>query len=397
MPADLRASVARSLPAHRRPALWRLLDRLVAVVYGLPLTAYALVQDRPAAAVGMVAVTAALAERRRCPIVVLAVSVVLAPFSAPLWVGCTSWASALYLVAERRRLRVSLAALAVALLPAAVVPLGGSRLDAAGLSLLVLLLLVPVAAWTVGRAVWQKRRYAAAVRARHAAADAAHREQARRAVAEAERAVAQERLRLARELHDVISHTLSVVTVQASFGSLVFADRPELAREALTVVETAGREASGQLRRLLGVLRNDVGADRLLAPGLGGLDRLVADTARAGVTVGVCVTGDPRALPPGLDLTAYRIVQEALTNIVRHANTTAGTVIVHYGPDELTIEVTDPGRGTSAAEGGGHGLVGMRERVALHDGRVTAAPLPGRGFRVFARLPLGPGRADVAA
>ncbi|MFE3201924.1 sensor histidine kinase [Embleya sp. NPDC059237] len=233
-------------------------------------------------------------------------------------------------------------------------------------------------AGAVGYAVGRQRAYAAALREHHA-------ELARSEFAE-------ERLRLARELHDVIAHSLGVVNVQAGYGGFVLDRRPEEAREALAAIRRISGETIREMRGLLGVLRADGPADRLPAPGLADLPALLDRSAEAGLRVESAVLGEPRELPPGVELSAYRIVQEALTNIARHARTANATVTVDYRGDALAIEVTDdgvgPGHGWPDELPYGHGLAGMRERVGLYDGEFTAGPLPGRGFRVTAVLPL---------
>ncbi|MGC0419892.1 sensor histidine kinase [Embleya sp. AB8] len=235
-------------------------------------------------------------------------------------------------------------------------------------------------AWAVGYAIGRHRAYAAALREHHA-------ELARSEFAE-------ERLRLARELHDVIAHSLGVVNVQAGYGGYVLDQRPEEAREALAAIRRVSGETIREMRGLLGVLRADGPAERLPAPGLADLPALLDRTAAAGLRVDLDIGGSRRELPPGIELSAYRIVQEALTNIGRHARTAQGRVSVDYRADALAIEITDAGVGCVA--GGpsadelpyGHGLAGMRERVGLYGGEFSAGPLPGHGFRVAAVLPL---------
>jgi signal transduction histidine kinase len=210
---------------------------------------------------------------------------------------------------------------------------------------------------------------------------------------EAARRVEQERLRIARELHDVMAHTISVITVQAGVAADVLVDAPGKAREALATIRAASREAMGELRATVGVLRGGDGRRAPLAPapGLGQLEGLMETARRGGVRVETVVAGEPRPLPPAVDLTAYRIVQESLTNVVRHAGATTATVTIGYRPDAVVLEVCDDGRGaaeTVAAEPGGYGLVGMAERVAAIDGRLEAGPRPAGGFRVRALLPL---------
>jgi len=348
----------------------------------------------------------------------------------------------LYLVAAVSRRRVSLAALGILLaviviqnllrqpprqVPGDVVPT----------------LLIVIITWGFGYAVGQRRVYAEQLRDQAATS-----------------AVTEERLRIARELHDVVAHSMTVIAVQAGYGHHVIDAQPVQAREALGAIQTTSREALVDMRRMLGVLRRsgpepfgpEIGSGRgraavpagiaaptalpaahgraetagprtassgeaaplTPAPGLADLNRLVARIARAGVRVDLQLRGRPRELPPGIDLAAFRIVQEALTNVVKHADTPSCRVIVSYGTDELSVEITDEGRGSRAPAAaaarrpgprspgpgepggaggeemtGGHGLIGMRERVSLYGGELSAAPLPERGFRVAARLPTG--------
>jgi signal transduction histidine kinase len=183
-----------------------------------------------------------------------------------------------------------------------------------------------------------------------------------------------------------------VMTVQAGAARLWLEDDPGRAREPLLAVEHAGREALGELRRLLGILRRD---EREPAPrpqpGLANLDALVAQARRAGLPVELVINGAPAPLPAGVDLAAYRIVQEGLTNTRKHAGAARACVAVRYRPEALELEISDDGR-TGANGSGGHGLVGMRERVALYGGRLEAGPRPEGGFTIHASLPLDPAR-----
>jgi signal transduction histidine kinase len=208
---------------------------------------------------------------------------------------------------------------------------------------------------------------------------------------EARRAVSDEQARIARELHDVIAHSVSVIVVQAAAADDVFNRRPDQARAALRSIERAGREALAELRRLLGAVRPAAGADPSAPqPGLQRVDELAEPVRAGGLEVVVRHEGDPAPLPAGVDLSAYRIVQEALTNTLRHARATRAEVLLRYRPDELEVEVRDDGREAVAqGAGGGHGLVGMRERASLLGGTLEAGPLPGGGYRVHARLPTG--------
>jgi signal transduction histidine kinase len=207
---------------------------------------------------------------------------------------------------------------------------------------------------------------------------------------EAKRAVADERLRIAQELHDVVAHSMGVIAVQAGVGAHVIDDDPAEAKRSLEAIATTSRGTLVEIRRLLGVLRSDGDAAYQPAPGLADLDRLVADVGGAGLDVALCIDGERGDVPPGVDLTAYRIVQEALTNVLKHAGPAHTTVTVGYEPGALRLEIADDGRGVNGrASQGGHGLLGMRERVGVYGGSLQAGPAPGGGFRVVARLPYG--------
>jgi signal transduction histidine kinase len=216
----------------------------------------------------------------------------------------------------------------------------------------------------------------------------------------AERAVADERLRIARELHDVVAHSMSVVALHAGTGRMVADANPAAARDALAIIETATRSALQEMRRLLGVLRasDSVVADELApAPGLRDVDALVADVVRSGVTVEVQIAGERPDVPPGVDLSAFRIVQEALTNVIKHGGGAQTRVVVEYSPTEVVVEVSNAGcgprTGTAKVPSAGHGIAGMRERVALYGGDFDAGARPGGGFLVRARLPFAPDEA----
>lgn len=209
-------------------------------------------------------------------------------------------------------------------------------------------------------------------------------------------AVTAERLRIARELHDMVAHSIGIIAIQAGVGSRVMQTQPAEAREALRAIEATSRETLSGLRRTLVSLRQaDRGATAseqsplAPSPGLADIERLAAATAGAEVRVDVSRTGEQRPVPADIGLSAYRIVQEALTNVVRHAGTERCRVAIDYGEEELSVEVVDDGRGASG-DGSGHGfgLIGMRERVGLLGGHLSAGPRPEGGFRVAARLPL---------
>jgi signal transduction histidine kinase len=209
----------------------------------------------------------------------------------------------------------------------------------------------------------------------------------------ARRAVGEEQARMARELHDVIAHSVSTIVVQAAAADDVFDSRPDQARAALRSIERAGRDALDELRRLLGAVRPGTAADPSdPQPGLDRLDELAEPLRAGGLKVVVRREGPATTLPAGVELSAYRIVQEALTNTVRHARATRAVVTVRYGADAVELDVRDDGRASpgGAANGGGLGLTGMRERASLLGGTLDAGPLPGGGYRVHARLPLEP-------
>jgi len=238
--------------------------------------------------------------------------------------------------------------------------------------------IVLVLVWTIGA-------YLGELRARTRRAE-------REREAEARRAVAEEQARIARELHDVIAHNVSVMVVQAAAARDVFDASPERAREALAAIEGTGRQALDELRRLLGADGGD-GEPLAPQPGLARLDALAGQVRAAGLTVELRVEGTPFPLPSGADLAAYRIVQEALTNTLKHANASRATVLVRYGGGGVELEVRDDGRGHAAPGGagaaGGRGIIGMRERAVLYGGSLAVGPAPGGGFAVTARFPIG--------
>jgi signal transduction histidine kinase len=209
------------------------------------------------------------------------------------------------------------------------------------------------------------------------------------------RAVAEEQARVGRELHDVIAHTLSVIVIQAGAAEDVFGTRPQAARQALGSIGAAGRQALAELRRVLAAVRPQPGQEEdgwAPQPGLSGLGELLAQVRAAGLTVTARIDGAPADLPAGLDLAAYRIVQEALTNTLKHARAQAAEVNLRYRPAGLFLEVTDDGQPAAPAgprgTAPGRGLIGIRERAALHGGTCQAGPRPGGGFAVRVSLPL---------
>ena len=205
----------------------------------------------------------------------------------------------------------------------------------------------------------------------------------------AREAVLEERTRIARELHDVIAHNVSMMVVQAGAERRVLDSTGGSTRDVLAGIERTGRSALTEMRRLVGMLREDSADPLVPQPGLDDLPTLVTQVREAGLRVDLRVEGEPPAVPAGVQLSAYRIVQEALTNALKHAGEATATVRVRYGTDSLEIEVTDDGPGApSPAPSGGHGLAGMRERVALYGGRFSAGRRPGGGFAVHVLLPV---------
>ena len=332
--------------------------------------------------------TLPLAARRRLPGAVVAISVAsglaVAVLGVPPVVLGLAILVAVYSVAAYGGRWVALAGLAAAELGSVAVQLTPGRVQA---PTVVTNGLVIAAAWLLGYFVGVRRAYTARLE-QTAELERARAELARRAVAE-------ERLRLARELHDVVAHSISVIAVQSGVGAHVAKTQPEEAAKALAAIESTSRAALIELRRLLGVLRQEGEPQGSLAPvpGLADLDALLAEGAKAGLGVRLQVEGTPSQLPAGVDLSAYRIVQEALTNVVKHAGPARAQVTIGYHDQDVTVEVTDNGRGGTAPTGDGHarvghGLIGMRERVAVFGGDLEAGPRPGGGFRVAARLPL---------
>jgi signal transduction histidine kinase len=209
------------------------------------------------------------------------------------------------------------------------------------------------------------------------------------------RAAAQERARIARDMHDILAHAVSLMVVQAEAGPVVVRSDPARAEAAFDTIATAGRDAMTQLRRILGVLQQEQGSapQRLPQPGLDALSGLVRRVGEStGLRVRLRVTGDPRPLPPDTEVAAYRIAQEALTNTVRHAYASSATVALDWGENEVTLAVTDDGRGPSGPVGGGHGLIGIRERAAACGGEAVTGAGPDGGFGVVVRLPVAAGR-----
>ncbi|MFD7644124.1 sensor histidine kinase [Kitasatospora sp. NPDC059795] len=358
---------------------------------------------RPAdwAMVAVAALAAPFARRR--PAVVVPAVLVLAALSAGTAASPAPWvavAAVLYPAPRALPARTAGGLLAAALAVAALCrtgvlhwPWARPELGGPGASLTVVLILVT--GWTAGYATDQRRR--------------------RRAEDERSR-LREERVLIARELHDVVAHSLGVIAVQAGVANHIAAQQPEQARLALASIEETSRTALDEMRALLGVLRTGEDGERLPAPRLSELDEVVRRAAAAGVRVELELLGERRELPPGLELAGYRVVQEAVTNVVRHAGTDRCRVRVEYRADALALSVVDEGRGGGAGSagvpgrggghgsggvlgsggvhgsGGGHGLAGMRERVAVHGGELRAGRREGRGFEVAALFPLAVAR-----
>ena len=240
-------------------------------------------------------------------------------------------------------------------------------------------------AWVIGDNMRTRRAYTQELEARANQLERERETQSREAVIE-------ERRRIAREMHDVVAHTVSVMVVQAGAARRIIESKPEQARDALTSIETTGRQALTEMRRLTGVLRREEESYKTPQPGLGYLEKLIDQTREAGLPVEVTIEGQPYELPQGADLSAFRIVQEALTNSLKHAGPSHASVCIKYSPNKLELRVTDDGRGAaerlSNGSVAGHGLVGMRERVAMFGGDLKSGPLPGGGYEVQATLPL---------
>ncbi|HEX6422731.1 MAG TPA: histidine kinase [Acidimicrobiales bacterium] len=350
-----------------------------------------------ALAVVLVAVTGgALALHRRAPMVVLAVTTsALVLYSlrdysgGPVWFTWIGAILAVSVAVGPARAWVPATVSTAVILATAVHDSTGAvvgRLSQAPWSIAALFVSWAVGALLLGGSVRGRRAERAAMeeRARHLAET---REE------EARRRVAEERVRIARDLHDSVAHSMASISVQAGVGAHVLDQRPEDARAALLAIKHASRNALAELRATLSMLRSSGAAPREPAAGLGRLPAMVESSRAAGLPVEVVIEGDARALPPAVDTAAFRIVQESLTNVIRHAGAARATVAVRHGDDGVEIEVIDDGRGAvdangDAGGGGGHGLAGMRERVALLGGELDAGPGRAGGFRVRARFPL---------
>jgi signal transduction histidine kinase len=383
--------------------LWSLLRRywfdiVILTVVGIGLTGAVLGRERKDGPAGplwfdvlaILAIVLPLLARRRFPFgapVALAVAAASTSFidntvvpydGVTFLAGC----AALFLVGSLRERSQAVAGFAVAEGVLAVV-VNNDPNGAVGDFVVASIIFTIV--WSIAFGVGRKSEEADEARERATRAEREREERARVAVAD-------ERARIARELHDVVGHSVSVMTVQASAVRRLLRPEQRREREALLIVERTGREALAEMRRMVGVLRRPEEAPALAPqPSLEHLDKLVAQAREAGLPVELRVEGESVQLPAGVDLTAYRLIQEGLTNAIKHARATRAEVVVHYTDDHVELAVSDDGSGSGGnSDGGGHGLVGMRERVSVYGGELEAGPAPSGGYRLSARLPIEP-------
>jgi signal transduction histidine kinase len=334
--------------------------------------------------------TLPIAARRSVPLAALAVSVAAIALHISLgYQGVPAGTfAALVIVYSAASLTDTRRAILAALVTAAGIAIyfATDRGDP-GLAAAVSTFATYAAGWGLGFYVRSRREYTTVVEERAALLERDREVRAREAVAD-------ERARIARELHDIVGHALNLIVIQAGGAQRVLQSKPEAARDALASIEATGRQALTDTERMLGILRNTGLTDEGLSPqpGLGSVETLAAQVSEAGLPVTVTVEGTPAPLPSSVDLSAYRIVQEALTNALKHAGPATATVRVRHGVDSLELEIVDDGEGRpadGAGDGsGGRGLIGMRERVGLFGGELTVGPRPEGGFRVHARLPI---------
>jgi signal transduction histidine kinase len=333
--------------------------------------------------------TLPLLLRRRfpflAPVVAFAVHIAIS-FTDPSAVGSLDTGTlalllTFWVVGERNDGQQAVAGLGIGLGALAIIATEDDRVDTAEA---VNAAVIGTLLWLFALLLARRGRQAAAAEKRVAQLE--HDQEAR-----ARATAAVERARIARELHDVVAHSVSVMTVQAGAARLQLPDHPERAVPPLLAVEETGRQALAEMRRLLGILRDESGPLLAPQPRLMDLPALAEGVRQAGLRVDVTVEGRTRPLPAGVDLAAYRIVQEALTNTLKHAGPVHADVVVHYEPDALRVDIVDDGKVPPApSDGSGHGLPGMRERVNLYGGQLQAGPRPSGGFSVSARLPLEP-------
>lgn len=330
-----------------------------------------------------------LAWRRRAPLTVMALNlgtgVVFFALGYPIVMLGVSSVVALYTVASRCERFQALAALGVtvtAMAAAVLLPASSGDVSTVAGNAVVLTVV-----WFLGDSHRSRRAYVAELEERTAELERARDELARTAVAE-------ERLRIARELHDVVAHSMGMIAVQAGVGAHVIDSRPQDAKQSLEAIERASKSALGEIRRMLGLLRSPgEPASTEPSPGLADLSRLAEETGRTGLDVELRVDPPGAPLPPGIELAIYRIVQEAVTNVVRHAAAGHALVSVTFDDGIVRVAVIDDGPAAPDRPVEGHGIAGMRERVAMHGGTFEAGGLPGGGFRVAASIPVGEGAA----
>jgi signal transduction histidine kinase len=379
-----------SEPAPRNPFIARLTGwpADVALAVGLAAAAVAGSSRQPAAIALALLMTVPVALRNRSPSLALAIPAVahLANAAAgfdPSGPGFIALVVALYTVSARFETRLSLVA-AAAIFAGTIYVLW--RFGPLGI---IVNASVVTAAWVVGRNVRTRRALIEALEDRARSLGLAHREEALRAAAE-------ERARIARELHDVVAHSMGVIVVQAGAGRRVAATEPEQAREALATIEQTGREALTEMRRLLGVLRSEASPGREPQPGLDHVDELIERFRQAGLDLEAHVEGLPcPSLPASAGLSAYRILQEALTNCLKHAPGSHVRIDLRVEDRDVALQVTDDGSGEHvdfAGNSSGLGITGMRERVGMFGGELSAGPAHGGGWQVTARLPFEPRR-----
>ena len=337
-------------------------------------------RPHPALAITLgVVETLPLLLRRQSPLAVVALvtAVAIAMIIVGVWLLPLQLGVARYTLAAMREDKLARIAAAASALAVAIALLLAGGIEFGNEAFRIILL---VAAWALGDSIGSRRAYLSEVEAR---AERLEREQA----AEVSRVTAEEQARIARELHDVVAHALSVIIVQAGAADDVFALDPARAREPIRAIDTAARAALGDLRRVLGILQTD--AEYLPQPSLARLDSLIEQVRGTGLEISLTIEGAPRPLPITVDLSAYRIIQEALTNTLKHAGAERASVRISYG-DELSLDIRDDGRSQDTEKnGGGSGLIGMRERVALLGGTVEAGPAAsGDGYLVSARIPI---------
>ncbi|WP_405005368.1 sensor histidine kinase [Kitasatospora purpeofusca] len=360
-------------------------DCALAVLLALPFLPVLARDGRPVDGVLLALAVAGTAVRRLLPLPALALTAGAASvgvFDRAASFSILAMVLAGYVVAVERPTRVSAGALAVTVTLLSLVGLFGHHRQVhyqLGPGYLVEAVVATGTAWVLGWSVRRGRAYSEGLR----------RQAEYRAETEADlarRTLVEERLRIARELHDVVAHSMSVIAVQAGVGHHVSATRPAEAAKALAVIETTSRAALGEMRLLLGVLREGDPAE-LLPGGLADLPELLAQIERTGVRVRLSVTGTVRRLPPGVDRAAYRILQEALTNVVRHARTDRAEAAIGYREGGITLTVTDAGAGARGEPPApGHGLIGIAERAALYGGEAVSGPVRPHGFRVAVTL-----------